>query len=57
MTALKTIIRSNPSIMSLEKGTILQKLHFNDVDQLKLKALKNTSMANDIPVTNLDSIN
>ena len=57
MTALKTIIRSNPSIMSLEKGTILQKLHFNDVDQLKLKALKNTSLTNDIPVTTLDSIN
>jgi len=57
MTALKTIIRSNPSIIRLEKGTILQKLHFNDVDQLKLKALKNTSLTNDIPVTNLDSIN
>ena len=57
MTALKTIIRSNPSIIRLEKGTILQKLHFNDVDQLKLKALKNTSMATDIPVTALDSIN
>ena len=57
MTALKTIIRSNPSIMSLEKGTILQKLHFNDVDQLKLKALKNTSLTNDTPVTILDSIN
>jgi len=57
MTALKTIIRSNPSIMSLEKGTILQKLHFNDVDQLKLKTLKNISLTNDIPVTTLDSIN
>ena len=57
MTALKTIIRSNPSIMRLEKGTILQKLHFNDVDQLKLKALKNTSLTNDIPVSTLDSIN
>lgn len=57
MTALKTIIRSNPSIMSLEKGTILQKLHFNDVDQLKLKALKNISLTNDIPVKILDSIN
>ena len=57
MTALKTIIRSNPSIMSLEKGTILQKLHFNDVDQLKLKTLKNTFLTNDIPVTALDSIN
>ena len=57
MTALKTIIRSNPSIIRLEKGTILQKLHFNDVDQLKLKTLKNTSLTNDIPVTTLDSIN
>ena len=57
MTALKTIIRSNPSIIRLEKGTILQKLHFNDVDQLKLKALKSTSLTTDIPVTALDSIN
>ena len=57
MTALKTIIRSNPSIMSLEKGTILQKLHFNDVDQLNLKELKNTSLTKDIPVKTLDSIN
>ncbi|MDG1501603.1 MAG: DoxX family membrane protein [Ulvibacter sp.] len=57
MTALKTIIRSNPSIIRLEKGTILQKLHFNDVDQLKLKALKNISLTNDIPVKILDSIN
>lgn len=57
MTALKTIIRSNPSIIRLEKGTILQKLHFNDVDQLKLKTLKNTSLTNDIPVSTLDSIN
>ena len=57
MTALKTIIRSNPSIIRLEKGTILQKLHFNDVDQLKLKTLKNTSLTTDIPVSTLDSIN
>ena len=57
MTALKTIIRSNPSIISLEKGTILQKLHFNDVDQLILKELKNTSLTKDIPVKTLDSIN
>jgi len=35
----------------------LQKLHFNDVDQLKLKALKNISLTNDIPVKILDSIN
>ena len=35
-TALKTIVRSNPAILKLEKGTILQKLHFNDVDELQL---------------------
>ena len=57
MTALKTIIRSNPSIMSLEKGTILQKLHFNDVDQLRLKELKKASLNDTTAVKVVDSIN
>ncbi len=35
-TALKTIIRSNPGILRLEKGTIKQKLHWNDADSLTL---------------------
>ena len=35
-TALKTIIRSNPSLIELQKGTILQKLHWNDASKLKL---------------------
>ncbi len=41
-TALKTIIRANPGIMSLDKGTILQKLHWNDAQDLRLenKSLK-----------------
>ncbi len=39
-TALKTIIRSNPSVMELQKGTIMQKLHWNDSEDLKLKSLK-----------------
>ena len=34
MTTLKTITRSNPSILVLEKGTILQKKHYNDFDEL-----------------------
>lgn len=35
-TALKTIERANPSIVVLEKGTILQKVHYNDIASLKL---------------------
>ncbi len=34
-TALKTIVRSNPGVLVLRQGTIMQKLHHNDVDQLK----------------------
>lgn len=33
-TTLKTIVRSNPAILVLEKGTIKQKVHHNDLDQL-----------------------
>lgn len=34
--AIKTIERANPSIVVIEKGTIKQKLHYNDIDALKL---------------------
>ena len=33
-TALKTIVRSNPGILRLEEGTIKQKLHWNDIDEV-----------------------
>ncbi|WP_298472888.1 BT_3928 family protein [uncultured Maribacter sp.] len=33
-TALKTIVRSNPGVLVLEKGTIKQKVHYNDMDNL-----------------------
>lgn len=36
-TTLKTIERANPSIVVLEKGTIIQKEHFNDIDKVALK--------------------
>lgn len=36
MTALKTIVRSNPGILELSQGTILQKVHWNDADDFKL---------------------
>ena len=38
-TTLKTIVRSNPGVLLLQEGTIVQKLHYNDLDQLKLKEL------------------
>ncbi|MCM4169554.1 hypothetical protein KCTC52924_00335 [Arenibacter antarcticus] len=34
-TTLKTIVRSNPGILVLEKGTILEKVHYNDMKKLK----------------------
>lgn len=36
LTTLKTIVRSNPGILTLKKGTITQKLHYNDVGDLRL---------------------
>ncbi|MEM7185156.1 MAG: BT_3928 family protein [Bacteroidota bacterium] len=36
MTALKTVIRSTPGILVIKRGTIQQKLHWNDVDEIKL---------------------
>ncbi|RXM42542.1 BT_3928 family protein [Flavobacterium sp. YO64] len=35
-TTLKTVERANPSIVVLQNGTIIQKVHYNDVDDLKL---------------------
>jgi hypothetical protein len=35
-TTLKTIERANPSMVILEKGTIKQKVHHNDIGKLKL---------------------
>lgn len=34
--ALKTVVRSNPGILELDSGTVKQKVHWNDVDDLKL---------------------
>ncbi len=34
-TALKTVVRSNPAVLKLSMGTILDKKHWNDFDQLR----------------------
>jgi uncharacterized membrane protein YphA (DoxX/SURF4 family)/peroxiredoxin len=34
-TTLKTIVRSNPGVLVLGEGTILQKVHYNDLDELR----------------------
>ena len=34
--ALKTVVRSNPGALQLEKGTVQQKVHWNDIDDLEL---------------------
>lgn len=36
-TTLKTMVRSNPGILVLEKGTIKQKVHYNDLNKLGFK--------------------
>ena len=33
-TTLKTIVRSNPAILVLNRGTIQQKVHYNDIEKL-----------------------
>ncbi|MBT0609058.1 BT_3928 family protein [Aequorivita echinoideorum] len=40
-TTLKTIVRSNPGILEIDKGTIKQKLHWNDAHKLQLPQVEN----------------
>lgn len=37
-TALKTIERANPSFVILNYGTVIQKVHYNDIDKLNLES-------------------
>ena len=34
--ALKTVVRSNPGVLELDKGLVKQKVHWNDLDDLEL---------------------
>ncbi|SEL96566.1 Uncharacterized membrane protein YphA, DoxX/SURF4 family [Aquimarina amphilecti] len=56
-TALKTILRSNPGIVKLNKGTITEKLHWNDVDKLILdKVEPSKPLINEQLKSQLDSV-
>ncbi len=44
-TTLKTIVRSNPGVLLVKKGTIAQKLHFNDADKLNLAEIPETKVS------------
>lgn len=34
--ALKTVVRSSPGILKLQKGTVIQKVHWNDLEDINL---------------------
>lgn len=56
-TTLKTIVRSNPGILELDKGTIKQKLHWNDAKKFQLPAVENAKPKLDLSLKQrLDSI-
>lgn len=56
-TTLKTIVRSNPGILELDKGTIKQKLHWNDSHKLELPVVENAKPSLDLKMKRrLDSI-
>ena len=42
--ALKTVVRSNPGVLELDKGTVKQKLHWNDFEDLVLEELPNAML-------------
>ncbi|PWI31246.1 DoxX family protein [Flavobacteriaceae bacterium LYZ1037] len=37
--ALKTVVRASPGILKLKKGTVIQKVHWNDLEDMSLETL------------------
>ena len=48
----KTIVRANPGVIMLQKGTVTQKAHYNDLDDLQIS--KVTPEANSIPISEIE---
>tara|TARA_R110002033_G_scaffold75135_1_gene126548 strand:+ start:274 stop:1599 length:1326 start_codon:yes stop_codon:yes gene_type:complete len=44
--ALKTVVRSNPGILELDAGTVEQKVHWNDIDDLELPKVERKEKTN-----------
>jgi peroxiredoxin len=40
---LKTIVRASPGVLTLKKGTVTQKEHWNDLEEIELETLPNTT--------------
>ncbi|MGA9240289.1 DUF6624 domain-containing protein, partial [Robiginitalea sp.] len=52
----KTIVRSNPGVLKLQEGTIVQKLHYNDLEDLSLPGLADSEKYPQELKSYLDSI-
>ncbi len=56
-TALKTILRSNPGVVKLSKGTIVEKYHWNDAHKVPLEKVKRPEpQINKVLKAQLDSV-